>query len=332
MYLEYLKIKAKYMKFKNLIYFVFLVGTLSACSSTKEVATADTSESDNDEVVAQNTRENNDELETLFWARRDSTTLNFVQADVDFMQGMIGHHSQALIMSSLAKPNNASRSVQTLAARIINAQRDEIRIMQQWLADRNQTVPQVKIEGLNLILTPGSTPKLDFTEEAVISGLSRHTEDDHSVHREQDMDFEKKEKPEEMRDKMHQDMDAQLNRSSNMGHMANNGMGEDEEDHANMDHSMMMHDHSDMPGMLNQTQLEELAVAQGKDFDKLFLRYMIQHHAGAITMVNKLVETDGAVQDVGIGKLAGDINVDQKTEIERMRLMLYQIMEAEEGE
>jgi uncharacterized protein (DUF305 family) len=38
---------------------------------------------------------------------------------------------------------------------------------------------------------------------------------------------------------------------------------------------------------------------------------------------------DGAAQEVSIGKLAGDINVDQKTEIERMRLMLLQIMEKE---
>jgi uncharacterized protein (DUF305 family) len=59
---------------------------------------------------------------------------------------------------------------------------------------------------------------------------------------------------------------------------------------------------------------------------------MIQHHAGAITMVNDLVKTDGAAQEVSIGKLAGDINVDQKTEIERMRLMLMQIMQAEQSE
>ncbi|MGB0346136.1 MAG: DUF305 domain-containing protein, partial [Balneolaceae bacterium] len=59
---------------------------------------------------------------------------------------------------------------------------------------------------------------------------------------------------------------------------------------------------------------------------------MIQHHAGAITMVNELVSIDGAAQEVSIGKLAGDINVDQKTEIERMRLMLMQILESEGSE
>lgn len=293
------------------------------CSSSKEVAVSQDQDV-NSEELTQNGRENNEAIEALFWARRDSTKLQFTQADVDFMSGMIGHHSQALIMSSLAKPNNASRSVQTLAARIINAQKDEIAIMQRWLSDRNQTVPQIKIEGLNLIITPGNAPSLIFTEQAVIDGLNRSDMvEDHSMH------GGDKEKPEEMKEKMHAEMDATLNRSSNMSHMAENGAGNEEMDHSAMGHDMMMHDHSDMAGMLNPIQLQELADARGKDFDKLFLRYMIQHHSGAISMVNDLVEVDGAAQEVGIGKLAGDINVDQKTEIERMRLMLMQIMEAE---
>ncbi|NET35424.1 MAG: DUF305 domain-containing protein [Cyanothece sp. SIO1E1] len=137
-----------------------------------------------------------------------------------------------------------------------------------------------------------------------------------------------KEEPEEMQDKMEQDLGDTLNRTSDMSHMADNGM---EEDHSMMDHSAM-HDHSKMAGMLTQIQLEELADAKGKDFDRLFLRYMIQHHAGAITMVNELISTDGAVQDVQLNKLAADINVDQKTEIERMRLMLMQLLEEENGE
>ena len=88
----------------------------------------------------------------------------------------------------------------------------------------------------------------------------------------------------------------------------------------------MMHNHTNMPGMLNQSQLEELASTTGEDFDQLFLSYMIQHHTGAITMVKNLVAVDGAAQELEIGKVAGDINVDQITEIERMRLMLRQRM------
>ena len=75
-----------------------------------------------------------------------------------------------------------------------------------------------------------------------------------------------------------------------------------------------------------QDQIEELALAKGTELDRLFLTYMIQHHTGAIIMVKDLVETDGAAQELQIGELAGEINVDQKTEIERMRLMLMEIV------
>jgi hypothetical protein len=61
--------------------------------------------------------------------------MRFTDADVAFVTGMIPHHAQALIMSELAPTNGASQSVQTLAARIINAQTDEIALMQRWLAD-----------------------------------------------------------------------------------------------------------------------------------------------------------------------------------------------------
>lgn len=316
------------MRFKSLFFSVIIGLIITGCSSSQKMALNNDETVASDEMIVQDAREGNDDLEELFWARRDSTKLKFTEADVDFMTGMIGHHSQALIMSSLAKPNNASRSVQTLAARIINAQKDEIAIMQRWLSDRNQTVPQVKIEGLNLIITPGTTPSLIFTEEAVIAGLDRSTAvEEHTMH------AADKEKPEEMQDRMHNQMEEMVNRSSNMSHMANNGTGEKEEmEHSAMGHEMAMHDHSGMPGMLSQIQLEELASTKGKDFDRLFLRYMIQHHAGAITMVNELVSIDGAAQEVSIGKLAGDINVDQKTEIERMRLMLMQILESEGSE
>ena len=102
--------------------------------------------------------------------------------------------------------------------------------------------------------------------------------------------------------------------------------------HEGMEHGegamshMGMHDHSSMPGMLTQAQLEELARAKGAEFDQLFLTYMIQHHTGAIIMVKDLVETDGAAQELQIGELAGEINVDQQTEIERMRLMLMEVV------
>jgi uncharacterized protein (DUF305 family) len=76
--------------------------------------------------------------------------MHFTAADVHFMTGMIGHHAQALIMSALAPTHGASPQIQTLAARIINAQNDEIALMQAWLADRGQSVPEVEIEGTTL--------------------------------------------------------------------------------------------------------------------------------------------------------------------------------------
>lgn len=82
------------------------------------------------------------ELEALYQARADSALMNVHAADVAFMSGMIGHHAQALVMSGFAPENGASPSIRTLAARIINAQKDEIQVMQTWLHDRGQEVPE----------------------------------------------------------------------------------------------------------------------------------------------------------------------------------------------
>ncbi len=90
------------------------------------------------------------ELEALYRARTDSARMRFTPADVHFMTGMIGHHAQALVMAALAPTHGASREIRTLAARIINAQNDEIATMQGWLRDRGQPVPEVEIEGTTL--------------------------------------------------------------------------------------------------------------------------------------------------------------------------------------
>jgi uncharacterized protein (DUF305 family) len=171
------------------------------------------------------------ELEALYRARADSALMRVSEADVQFMTGMISHHAQALIMSGFAPANGAARPVRTLAARIINAQKDEISFMQQWLLDRGRPAPEV-----------------DDTGHAA-----------HAIH---------------------------------------------------------------MPGMLSPEQLEDLEKAKDLEFDRLFLTYMIQHHQGAVTMVHELFATDGAAQDDLAFKLASDIQVDQITEVARMRSML----------
>ncbi len=80
-----------------------------------------------------------------------------------------------------------------------------------------------------------------------------------------------------------------------------------------------------MPGMLSPEQMQELDRAQGTEFDRLFLIYMIQHHRGAVTMVHDLFATDGAGQNELVFKFASDAQVDQSTEIARMELMLKEL-------
>ena len=83
-----------------------------------------------------------------------------------------------------------------------------------------------------------------------------------------------------------------------------------------MDHPMLM------PGMLTPDQMTQLDAAHGREFDRLFLTFMIQHHQGAITMVAQLLAAPGAAQDGPIFRFAADVNADQTTEIDRMTRML----------
>ncbi|MDH3296770.1 MAG: DUF305 domain-containing protein [Gemmatimonadota bacterium] len=89
----------------------------------------------------------------------------------------------------------------------------------------------------------------------------------------------------------------------------------------------MMH----MPGMLTAGQLAALDAARGEEFDRLFLQFMIQHHQGAITMVEELFAIRGAAQDDSVFKLASDIGADQESEITRMRTMLRDILLGDGG-
>jgi uncharacterized protein (DUF305 family) len=85
-------------------------------------------------------------------ARADSARYPYTEADIHFMQGMIGHHAQAIVMAKWAPTHGASSSVQVLAARIINAQTDEIVTMQNWLKDRHQTVPEANPAGMTMTM------------------------------------------------------------------------------------------------------------------------------------------------------------------------------------
>jgi uncharacterized protein (DUF305 family) len=181
------------------------------------------------------------DLAAMAKAKSDSVNRPYTKPDIDFMRGMIAHHAQALLMAGWARSHGASPSIQTLCDRITNAQKDEINIMQTWLRDRAQPVPEAKPIPLKMTMD-------------------------------------------------------------------------------GMEHEMLM------PGMLTDEQLKELDAARGPEFDTLFLRFMIQHHQGAVSMVDDLRSRDGAAQDELVFKLSTDIHVDQTTEIARMRRMLTQIM------
>ena len=77
-----------------------------------------------------------------------------------------------------------------------------------------------------------------------------------------------------------------------------------------------------MPGMLTPAGLDSLAAATGPRFDALFLRDMIRHHEGALTMVASLFATPGAAQEPELFRLASDVDADQRAEIARMRALL----------
>lgn len=265
------------------------------------------------QLVAQSTTQSISELEALFYQRIQESKMRFVQADVDFMTHMIPHHSQALIMSRLAPENNASQQVQRLAARIINAQADEIRTMQTWLRDREQPVPIVHIDGLNM------TIEMEMPKQPMVHGTDHSTMDHASMnHSNHTSTAQKSDHSGHMKS-------TEKPASGHDGHnMTGHKMDSSESmDHSTMDHSTM--DHSTMMGMLTQEQLEHLASVKGVEFDKAFLTYMIGHHEGAVYMVNEMFAADGAGNDEDAYRLAADIYAEQVTEISMMKLMLQEI-------
>ena len=167
---------------------------------------------------------------------------SYTPADAQFMTGMIAHHAQAVLIAGWAPTHGASPSILTLCERIVAGQSDEIVLMQRWLADHNEPVPDPTAHNMSAM--------------------------------------------------------------SDMNH-----------DVAGMDHGMM-------PGMLSAEQLARLDAARGPEFDRLFLTYMIQHHEGAIVMVDRLFSTQGAGEEERSFRFASDVYADQTTEIDRMQKML----------
>jgi uncharacterized protein (DUF305 family) len=167
------------------------------------------------------------------------------KADVDFMQGMIMHHSQAVEMVDLLRTRGKSPALMALGEKITLSQSDEIKYMKQWLTDRGQATTM-----------------------------------NHST---------------------------MMDMSNPKGSEHKDGMGD-----------MLM------PGMLTPEQMTALARAKGAEFDHLFLTGMIQHHTGALIMVDDLFKIPGAGQDPVLFDFATDIDNTQTAEIKIMRGMLDQ--------
>lgn len=171
-------------------------------------------------------------------APADTSRSTYTAADVHFMTGMIHHHAQAVVMAGWAPTHGASQAVRAMCERIVVGQRDEIVLMERWLRERGEPVPDTGAHDM----MPG------------------------------------------------------------------------------MDHSTMM------PGMLSAEQMAQLDRARGREFDRLFLTLMIQHHQGAITMVDRLFGSQGGGENEPVFRIASDVYADQTTEIDRMQKMLAALL------
>ncbi|WP_100260286.1 DUF305 domain-containing protein [Qipengyuania seohaensis] len=94
-----------------------------------------------------------------------------------------------------------------------------------------------------------------------------------------------------------------------------------------MDHSMHAghSDHSTMKGMATPAQMAELTASSGTDFDRQFLRLMIEHHKGALAMVKTLHEAPGSAYEPVMFEFTNDVVSDQQAEIDRMNAILAQL-------
>lgn len=175
-----------------------------------------------------------------------------VAKDVEFMQGMIHHHAQAVEMVALFDGRTTNKELRLLGARISHSQGEEMNFMRRWLVARGRSTKMVM---------PSS--------------------DDHHAHHHHDDD--------------------------------------------DMDDMKTTADEMLMPGMLTKAQMTALAKAKGKEFDRLFLEGMIQHHGGALTMVKELFDSAGAGQDADLFNFATDVDSGQRAEIRIMQEMLKKL-------
>ena len=87
-----------------------------------------------------------------------------------------------------------------------------------------------------------------------------------------------------------------------------------------------------IPGMVGQQELNRLAAAKGKAFNRLFVDYMIRHHGGALTMVRDLRATPGGGAEPELDAFARHVDADQAIEISRLEELQAGLPEAPTGD
>ncbi len=105
-------------------------------------------------------------------AASDLSRVQHTPADVRFMQGMVGHHAQALEMAALLPSRTSRDEMKLLARRIEVSQADEIKMMQEWLKSRGQEVPAEHAHHAHgATLMPGMLTSEEMTRLAASSGV-----------------------------------------------------------------------------------------------------------------------------------------------------------------
>jgi uncharacterized protein (DUF305 family) len=113
-----------------------------------------------------------------------TSALRYTAADVQFMQGMIGHHAQAIVMATMAPSHGASAQVALFCKKVLRSQADEIELMQTWLRDRGERAPDAADPhaGMDMsmpghvmlmpgMLTPEQLAELDRARDATFDRL-----------------------------------------------------------------------------------------------------------------------------------------------------------------
>ena len=103
----------------------------------------------------------------------DLSKVQYTGADIKFMQGMIGHHAQAVEMVALVPSRSSSDDVRKLALRIDVSQKDEMNMMREWLQARSQQIPDPRAHHMmGATLMPGMLTADEMTALAAANGAA----------------------------------------------------------------------------------------------------------------------------------------------------------------